>query len=198
MPFRIVPIVEGHGEVEAVRILLHRLIAEFDLGTPFQVARPIRQPRSSLLKAGGLERAVNLAAIEMGETGAVLVLLDSDGECPAELGPTLLARAQEAHRDKRVAVILAHREFEAWFLASASSLKGRCGLNNSIEDHPTPEEIQDCKRWLKNQMAASSKYEEPVDQPALAAVFALAIARQRSPSFDKFWRDLGSICRTAV
>lgn len=198
MPFRIVPIVEGHGEVAAVPILLRRLVAEFNFGIPLDIARPIRRPKSSLLKAGGLEAAVSLAAIEMGEAGAVLVLLDSDGECPAEVGPALLARAQGARRDKTVALVLAHREFEAWFLASASSLRGNCGLSHSVEDHARPEEVQNCKGWLKDQMAATSKYEEPVDQPTLTTIFDLALARRKSPSFDKFWREVESICRVAL
>jgi hypothetical protein len=96
MPFCIVPIVEGHGEVEAVRILFRRLIAELDLAIPVDIARPIRRPRGSLMKAGGLEAAIGLAAIVMGETGSIFVLLDSEGECPAEVGPRLLARARSA------------------------------------------------------------------------------------------------------
>jgi hypothetical protein len=198
MPFRIVPIVEGHGEVEAVPILLRRLVAKFDLALPIEIARPIRHPRGSLMKAGGLEAAIGLAAIAMGETGAVFVLLDSEGECPAEVGPRLLARAQGTRPDKQVSVVLAHREFEAWFLASASSLKGRSGLSDSVEDHSTPEEVQDCKGWLREWKAAASKYEEPVDQPSLAAAFDVAIARRRAPSFDKLYREFETICRQAI
>jgi hypothetical protein len=145
MPFRIVPIVEGDGEVRAVPVLFRRLIGEFDLGTPIEIAQPIKQPRGSLLKAGGLERAVQLAVLKSEPTGAVFVLLDSEGECPAKLAPTLLKRAHTIRPDKLIAVTLAHREFEAWFLASASSLKGLRSLSQTIEDHPAPEEIQNCK-----------------------------------------------------
>jgi hypothetical protein len=45
MSFRIVPVVEGDGEVSAVPVLFHRLIAELDLAVPIDVERPIRQPR---------------------------------------------------------------------------------------------------------------------------------------------------------
>jgi hypothetical protein len=40
MPFRIVPIVEGHGEVSAVGVLLRRLVE----GLPIAIAPRIRQP----------------------------------------------------------------------------------------------------------------------------------------------------------
>jgi Domain of unknown function (DUF4276) len=197
MPFRIVPIVEGHGEVEAVGVLFRRLTAEMDLAIPIDIARPIRRPRGSLMKSGGLEAAISLAAIEMGESGAIFVLLDSEGECPAEVGPRLLARARSARTDKQISLVLAHHEFEAWFLASASSLKGCSGLSGSIEDHATPEDIQDCKGWLRHWKALTSKYEEPVDQPSLAAAFNLEIARRRAPSFDKLYREFEAICRQA-
>jgi hypothetical protein len=111
MPFRIVPIVEGHGEVQAVRILFNRLIAEFDLGVQIEIAPAIRQPKASLVKEGGLERAVQLAAITTGDNGAVFVLIDSDGECPRNRAPELLARAQKARSDRRICLVLAHQEY---------------------------------------------------------------------------------------
>src|ERR1039457_1103066 len=80
MPFRIVPIVEGDGEVQAVGPLLRRLIDEFQLVIPIVVSRPIRQARGTLLKEGGIERAVDLACIEMGARGVVLVLIDKRKE----------------------------------------------------------------------------------------------------------------------
>jgi hypothetical protein len=80
MAFQIAPIVEGHGEVSAVPILLRRMIAELNLAVPIEVVRPIRQPRGSLLKDRGVESAVQLAAIEMGGSGAIFIILDSDGD----------------------------------------------------------------------------------------------------------------------
>jgi hypothetical protein len=196
VPFRIVPIVEGDGEVRAVPVLFRRLIGEFNLGVPIEIAQPIRRSRGSLLMEGGLERAVELAAIESQLTGAVFVLIDSEGECPAKLAPNLLKRAQTARPDKLVAVALAHREFEAWFLASASSLKGQRSLSQNIEDHPAPEDIQNCKGWLEDWMPPTSKYAPPVDQPALAARFDLGLAR-RSRSFRKLCKEFEAICKRA-
>lgn len=61
MVFRVVPIVEGHGEVSVVPILLSRIIAELDLAVPIDTRRPIRKPRGTLLKEGGIEAAVQFA-----------------------------------------------------------------------------------------------------------------------------------------
>lgn len=196
MAFRIVPVVEGHGEVMAVRILFDRLIATFDLGTQIETARPIRQPKGSLIKEGGLERAVQLAAIASGENGAIFVLIDSDGDCPRSRAPELLKRAQSARADRKISLVLAHHEFEAWFLASASSLKGCCRLSDQIEDHPTPEEVRDCKGWLDASMPGTAKYSETADQPALAARFDLTLAL-KAPSFEKLYRDFRRMCLDA-
>lgn len=197
MPFRIVPVVEGDGEVAAVPILFRRLIAELNLAIPMDVARPIRQPRGSLLKKGGIEQAVSFAAIEMGQLGAIFILLDSDGDCPAQLGPTLMGRARGARPDRQVSLVLAHQEFEAWFLASATSLKGQRALGEDIEDHPAPESVRGCKAWLETWMPVTSKYSPTADQPALAATFNMSLARRNAPSFDKLWRELEAICQYA-
>jgi uncharacterized protein DUF4276 len=129
-----------------------------------------------------------LAAIEMGERGAILVLLDSDGGCPAELARALLGRARNARPDKQIFLVLAHQEFEAWFLAAASSLRGMRGLSEAIQDHDSPESVHGCKEWLEGRMPQNRKYSETIDQPALAACFDLSLAR-KAPSFDKFCRE---------
>jgi Domain of unknown function (DUF4276) len=196
MPFRVVPIVEGHRESQAVPILFNRLIAEFDLGVTVSIARPIRQTKHSLIKDGGLERAIELATIAVGDCGAIFVLIDSDGDCPRDLAPKLLARARKSRPDRRIHLVLAHQEYEAWFLASASSLKGCRRLSNDIEDHPTPENVRDCKGWLEESMPRSTKYSETADQAALTAVFNITLAR-RAPSFDKLYRDVERVCREA-
>jgi len=46
------------------------------------------------VKAGVLERYVGLAAQRVGVGGSILILLDANGDCPARLGPALVARAR--------------------------------------------------------------------------------------------------------
>jgi hypothetical protein len=197
MPFRIVPIVEGHGEVHAVPALFRRIIIELNLGVPIEICSPVRQPRDKLLKVGEIERAIGIAAKEVGDEGAIFVLLDSEGDCPAELGPALLTRANHARGDQRISVVLAHQEFEAWFLASASSLKGLRALSGNIEDHPSPESVPGCKQWIESWLPSARRYAETTDQAAFAATFDMSLARQNSPSFDKLWREFEAICQHA-
>ena len=121
-------VVEGHGEVEAVPILIRRIAARVDPALSILVRRPLRISRSQIARVGELERAIELAARQVGRQGGILVLIDSDDDCPAELGPELLGRARKARSDLPIGVVLAKREFEGWFLASAESLRGKRGI----------------------------------------------------------------------
>ena len=88
-------------------------------------------------------------------------------------------------------MVLAKHEYEAWFLASAESLRGRRGLAADLTSPPDPEAIRDAKGWLSNRMA-TGKYREVLDQPAFTAAFDLAQSR-RADSFDKCWREITAV-----
>lgn len=182
-------IVEGHGEVSAVPILLRRIAAEVSPSDAIDVPRPIRIKRQRILREGELERAIELAARQSGEAGAILVLVDADDDCPAELGPILLARARAARPDREIRVVVAKPEYEAWFLASARSLAGHRGISASVAAPADPELEGHPKAWLSRQIGAERAYRETLDQPALTAVMDLSEAR-RAQSFDKLWRDV--------
>jgi len=117
----------------------------------------------------------------------VLVLIDGDDDPACTLGQALLARAQIARPDRRVGVVLAVREYEAWFLAAAASLRGRRGLPDDLEVPASPEILRDAKGWLGARMPRG--YSPTADQPALTDLFDLELARG-SPSFGKLVREL--------
>src|SRR5215208_56835 len=97
-------IVEGHGEIDAVPAAIRRIAQELDPGLVVRIHQPFRVPRNKLVKEGELERAVELAARRAGRDGAVFIVLDSDDECPAILGPALLARARRVRSDLPISV----------------------------------------------------------------------------------------------
>jgi hypothetical protein len=202
MSVAIVPIVEGQGEESALRIVIDRITAELNLGVQLRIVHPIRQKKDRLLKPGEFEKAIQAAAIQALATAAdhrrVLVLIDSDGVCPATLCRELQSRARQARSDTATSVVLAHHEFEAWFLASASSLRDHCGLSGTIEDHPLPETVPGAKEWFRQHMPANRKYSERVDQPKLAAIFDMKRAREGSRSFRKFWKEIEGILRDST
>lgn len=183
------PIVEGHAEREAVRILIQRIATHNGLTEPVAVRPPIRKPRSTLLRPGGMESAVELAARAVAPDGAVLILIDSDDDCPAELGSQLLARARQVRDDLPLGIVLAKREYESWFLAAAESIRGRRGLATDLVAPANPEQIRGAKEWLDRHMIQGRSCSETLDQPALTTIFNLDAAR-RTDSFDKCCRDV--------
>ena len=189
MTVKIGCVVEGKSEVAAVPILIRRVAAIHYPELETVIPRPIRIPRNKVFRIGELERAVSLAYQNIGRQGAVFIILDSDDDCPAELGPALLHRVSQVFRNVPIAVVLAKHEFEAWFLAAAESLRGQRGLRNDLNPPDNPEGIRGAKEWLSHQMESSRTYTETQDQPALAALFDTEQARQ-TDSFDKCYRDI--------
>ena len=191
-------IVEGHGDTRAVPVLLRRLQQQANPSLYLNIPRPFRAGRYKLVKPGELERIVELVARGLEPPRAILVLIDAEDDCPKELAPELLKRAQRARPDIPSGVVLAKHEFEAWFLAAIESLGGRRGLNDKLPAVPDPEAVGGAKGFLTRNMPGSRAYSETLDQPALAALFDLQLARQRSDSFDKCCREVERLFREAL
>ncbi|RKY18015.1 MAG: hypothetical protein DRQ55_14460 [Planctomycetota bacterium] len=187
---RIASIVEGKGDAEAFPVLLRRILHDVCPREHHDVLRPIRIPRSRLVRPGELERAADLASRMTGPGDAVVVLIDADDDRPQCLAPELLHRL--TRRDRVYRVILANREFEAWFLAAAKSLQGRRGLRDDITAPSNPEDIRDAKGWLREHSVSGSSYRPTADQAALSGVLDLDLA-MRAPSFAKLVRDIRSV-----
>ena len=176
----LIVIVEGHAEAESVPVLLR------NLGVP--VARPFRVKRNLVVKAGELERAVKQALRDRPHPSGVLVLLDADDDCPAQLAPVLLDRCRK-ETQLPVSVVFAVRELEAWFLAGIESLRGQRGISDDAAWSGDPEAPRDAKGRVEELMPGRS-YVDVDDQPALMAFLDVEAARTRCPSLDKLLRDL--------
>jgi len=190
-------IVEGHGDVQAVPVLLRRLQQAWDPALDLNIPRPERVGRYKLVKSGELEGRVESVARRLPTPRAILILIDAEDDCPKQLAPELLARAKEVRPDIPMAVVLAKREFEAWFLAAIESLAGRRGLSEELPAVADPEAVRGAKEFLTCNMPGGRAYAETLDQPALAAVFDLELARTRSDSFDKCRREVERLFREA-
>ena len=187
----ILPVVEGRAEVESVPILLRRLIAE--LGAHHvQVTKPFRVSRTAVVREGELERSIRQGIRSRPNVGAVLVLLDADDDCPASLGPALLKRAVQVTQ-LPVAVVLAKREFEGWFLGAKESLRGKRRIRKNANAPENPENIRGAKEHLTGNMTGRGRYVEVDDQPALAQIMDLSLAKRRCPSFGKFCSDISRL-----
>ena len=189
----IVPIVEGQSEDRSVPILLRRLLQDqgiYDL----EVARPFRVKRDQVVRPDELERALAGASRARANAAAVVVILDADDDCPAELGTQLAQRCREATHLPTL-VVLAARELEGWFLGAKESLRGIRGIRSDAMAPDSPEGIRGAKERLSKNMTGSRRYIAVDDQPALVERMDFALARERCPTFARFelrFRDLVS------
>jgi hypothetical protein len=149
----------------------------------------IRVRRGSVVKAEELEKAIELGARRTGPEDAILVLLDADDDCPKELAPRLLERAKGQRPDRRIGVVLAKREFEAWLVASVESLRGYRELDSKATAPKDVEGMRNPKGWLTRLLPPGSPYSPTIDQAPMAERIDLEKART-APSFDKLCREL--------
>jgi hypothetical protein len=180
----IVPIVEGFAEVESVPVLLRRLLERFE-NYHVQIARPFRVKRNKVMREGELERAVKHAVMDRKNAGAILVLLDADDDCPAEIGPLLLKRAEKV-TGLPVIVALAQKEFEGWLLGAKESIRGKRGIREDAVAPEQPEAVRGAKERLSRNMVSGRRYIEVDDQAALAQEMDLDMAEKRCKSFKRF------------
>ena len=190
----IAAIVEGHGEVEAVPILIRRIAFEVDPSLVLDIKSVMRIPANLLRKQSELERSIEFTARQLGGKGGILILVDCDWEngCPKWDGPKLLQRAKSARPDLPISLVLAYKEYEAWFIAAAESLRGKHRLSETLEMVEDPEGIRGAKEWLSSRMPPGQPYAETIDQPALTQLFDFKAAR-RARSFDKCYREIASL-----
>lgn len=190
---KIQPFVEGAGEVEAVPVLLRRLQAQSG-AYALEILRPICAHRSDLLSEPSVRMLVRRARVEQACDG-LLFLLDGDDDCPLDLAPKIGGWVgMEAGIP--CAVVIAQREYEAWFLASLESLRGRRGIRSDSLSLANPEEVRGAKERLQTQMAGRV-YRETADQPALTARFDMASAYRRCRSFRRMVRAFGLLAAGA-
>lgn len=188
---RIIPIVEGDGDVRAAPVLLRRILHERLQVFDWEIARAH--------KANGLRYFSSNAsrflqyAFSVPECAGLLLLFDLDDGCPKAEALQLTQRLQQEFVRAPVAVALAHREFEAWFLASAESLSGQFDLPTPLTYVGEVETRRDAKGWLTDQMPPGKIYKETFHQEQMAARMDLTVAFERSRSFRRLVHALEQV-----
>jgi hypothetical protein len=186
-------IVEGHGDDTAVPFLIRRILSELAPELKLALLRPYRVKRQQIEKEEEFNKALEFVARRTGSGGRILVLFDADDGLPCVLGPKLQGWALKHRQDVKVEIAIAQRTYEAWFLASAVALRGKCGLPEDLVAPPSPDEVPSPKGWVKERMKSKGKvYKETVDQPRLTSHMSVNEAR-RSKSFNKLLTKLGRL-----
>ncbi len=188
---KIIPIVEGEGDMRAVPILLRRVLHEVFQQYTWNVARPKKAHSLSALRKR-LSDYIRYAEMER-DAQAILILLDLDDGCPAIEAQQLADDIRAASPQLPVAIILAHREYEAWFLASVDTIAQQEGQKyhftpTFLQNATVPanaENIRDAKGWLSKHMLPGYRYKETAHQPSMTTLIDFDIAVQRSRSLRR-------------
>lgn len=206
---RIVPVVEGYGEERSVPCLIRRWLRHRRLNQFFEVEDlAVNAKGCGNLKAAydgarhiGIEHYIEAALRRRPD--AILVILDADDECmnrgPGNgLGPALLARARNVASHVPLAVVVANRAYEAWFLASLTNIRaaGLLPKGTRIPGVLVPESPRNCKGLIADLMCC--RYEETAHQLKLTGGLSFSPrVKHRSRSYGKLMRDLERLTHEA-
>ncbi|HEY6328944.1 MAG TPA: DUF4276 family protein [Blastocatellia bacterium] len=184
----LVPIVEGAGDASAVPVLLRKILGglgRYDIA----VARAKNaNGRGNLDKADGLERFIRYAWKEP-DCGAIVVLVDADKECPAELARSYSERIANVGLLFPVVIVCAKRGYETWLVASFETIIGR---DLEVTPGPRPDEaphdaelVPSPAAWITKRMPKGRSYKKSIDQEAMTHRLDVATASARSRSFRR-------------
>jgi hypothetical protein len=186
---KIVPLVEGDGDVTAVPLLLRDVLASLQRWD-FEIARPRNaHGRGNLTKQNGIERFVQLCLKEPGRD-AVFILIDADADCAATTSGDLANRVRAIGVIVPVVIVLAKCEYEAWLVASIQSiagkqLGGRPGIIAEATPPDQPEAVLNPKAWLSERMPRGRAYKETEDQAPMTSSLDLQVVLNSCRSFRR-------------
>lgn len=190
--FRLGLVCEGDGDETALPLLVRRIETSLALGLVVGETQNAHG-RGNLTVSGGVERFYRYAATSH---DAVLIVLDSDEDCPVELARGLALRIRTLQQKTPAAIVAANAAFEAWFLADLASIegqtvKGRVLVPEAAAVADDPDSIHNPKAALVQMIPRRTTYKETADQPSLASMIDLELVRERSRSFRRLLRALG-------
>ena len=184
---RLVCVVEGYGELEALPNLCSRIFAELGVTDWIVDPDPIRRPRSKVVHAltsnarsDDVQKAAYLARARPAD--GVLFLYDADDACPVAWSAAAQA---ELAKILNGACVMAVREYEAWLLtAQADDDLRRVGVLDKLESHRDPKGI------LRTLVQG---YKPTTHQLEQTRRLQFHRARALCPSFDKFYRAVAMV-----
>lgn len=191
----LVPIVEGDGDAVAMPVLLRKILVELQ-AYDWTVGHP--------KKAGGIRSLTSKLdsflsyAQRENDCGAILIVQDLDDGCPLHDASKLAQQVQQLQIPVPVAVVLAHHEYEAWFLASLATVAGHHGLPAELVHPGDVESRRGVKEWLSKQMPRGRAYKERVDQVKWTHLIDLPLARQHSRSFRRLCHAVEQVLAAAI
>ena len=169
MPSAVMPfytLVEGHGEVEAVPVLLSRLGQHLGVHIPWAATlrwKNIHLWDTGLGGRGGLSQGLEFLRYKR-NVGGVLVLRDEDDECPRRVAPEIATLIRNLDLPFKTAVTLLHPEYEVLFLPCMHRMQGLGFPTHARWAGANWESRRDIKGWLSNQLPRGRSYKPTTNQ----------------------------------
>ncbi|MFN0315677.1 MAG: DUF4276 family protein [Burkholderiales bacterium] len=188
---RLLPIVEGYGDLHAVPLLVRRVLRDHQIHT-VQILRPHR--RGDLPKV--LSNFENYFRMAIKETAAILWVLDFDCQscdCPKVEADGLYDRAAKISPNWPFRVAFMIKEYETLFLTDATSTRLLLNIRDSTSFPGNPETVRDAKGWLSQAMPRGFAYKPTIHQSKLTFKLNLSRLREASPSFRHFEKAILSL-----
>lgn len=191
---KIIPIIEGQGEIEAVPTLLYKILHDLQQWQ-WQVGKPYRANSLGRLKkylASLLRKASNRK-----DCGALLILLDLDDGCAVETAKLLAEDIRKLNLAQPVAIVFAVREYEAWFLASLPTIIGHHSLPSDLIYEGNVEGKRDVKGWFAKRMLPSKRYNPTIHQKLFTSLIDIELAYENSRSFRRLYHAIEQLLEAA-
>ncbi len=173
---RLAAIVEGDGEVEALPVLLRTW------APGATTLRPIRVNRDKFMRDVEYQRRYVSLAVRQGAT-RLLVLLDAHDDCAVDAAASL-TQALAVETPIPVAVVMAVKEYETWFLQCLPEFAPHVGFHEA-------EAVSGAKERVKRYRG---RYTPTADQATLTAGIAAmwyALEPTQIPkSLSKLYREV--------
>lgn len=175
---RLLPVVEGAGDVAAAPELIRRTLQEqkrFDV----RLLRPYRVGDIHVTK----KKLPNLMRSFAKEQANILWILDGDDGCAVEHATELKRLVPSDCRSIPLEFCFLVREYESLFLADIDTTRSALGIAKPVPLPADLESLRGVKEFLSKHMPRGKTYKETVDQVRLTSKLDLGIVRKRSRSF---------------
>ena len=191
---KIIPIIEGQGEIEAVPTLLYKILHDLQQWQ-WQIGKPFRANSLGRLKkylTSLLRKASNRK-----DCGAILILLDLDDGCAVDTAKQLVDEVRKLKLAQPVAIVFAVREYEAWFLASLPTIIGHYSLPSDLIYEGDIESKRDVKGWFAQRMGPSKRYNPTTHQKLFTSLIDIELAYENSRSFRRLYHAIEQLLEAA-
>lgn len=193
---RILPVVEGDGDVKAVPILVRRILHEHGL---YDVDLLPAQKRGDFPKVRGAFDNYFNAALKW--NAPILWVMDfdcEDCECVAQESLALYRHASRIRPGWPFKVVFVPKEFETLFLLEQQAARDVLGIAQDYQFPDSPELIRGAKQVLSKALPSGRAYKEMVHQEKIAARLEMAMLRSVSPCFRHMENSIIFLVHTAL